>query len=308
MNLIQIEYFLKLAELGSFRKTAEALYISQPAVSKQISLLEKDWGFPLFDRSYRRVKLTASGEIMLEMIKRSRELYDEALFQAKRRSKQYAQELRIGLPEYSNMGNLSEVLVKFQEEYPQAMLKVRYVPLSRLQLSEDENDFDLVVNYERNLRGKGDIETRTLARRRHVAVVSKEHPAVCKEHPEFEDLTHERVYVPCNNDSPLTKDYCIFICNNHGFTPAELECLPNIESVLMAVKMGFGFAVLDNLLELPERFHLLTLPTCVYFDVKLAWKRDNPNPLLKNLVRHISQELQLGPGSEQMDIPEVIKT
>ena len=306
MNLIQIEYFLKLAELGSFRKTAEALYISQPAVSKQISLLEKEWGFPLFDRSYRSVKLTASGEIMLSMLKTSSMLFDEALFQAKRRSKQYAQQLRIGLPEYSNMGNLSEVLVRFQEEYPQAMLKVRYVPLSQLELSEDENDFDLVVNYERNLRGKSYIETRPLARRRHVAVVSRTLPAVCKERPAFEDLVHERVYVPCNADSTLTKDYCIFICNNHGFTPAQLECLPNIESVLMAVKMGFGFAVLDSLLELPERFRLMTLPTSVFFDVKLAWKRDDSNPLLGKLADFICRELKM--DGEPEDSPEVMES
>ena len=42
MNIVQIEYFLHVAETGSFRKTAELMYVSQPAVSKQISLLEKE--------------------------------------------------------------------------------------------------------------------------------------------------------------------------------------------------------------------------------------------------------------------------
>lgn len=62
MNLLQLEYFMTLAKFGSFRKTAEHLYVSQPAVSKQITLLEKEWGFPLFDRSYRMVTLTPAGE------------------------------------------------------------------------------------------------------------------------------------------------------------------------------------------------------------------------------------------------------
>lgn len=167
MNLIQIKYFLKLAELGSFRKTAEALYISQPAVSKQISLLEKEWGFPLFDRSYRSAKLTASGRIMLDMLKKSMEVFDGTLVQAKRQSKRYTMELRIGLPEYANMGNLSDVLMDFQKENPSVILKVRYVPLSMLELSGNEDDFDLVVNYERNLRGKNYIDSRTLDTRQH---------------------------------------------------------------------------------------------------------------------------------------------
>lgn len=50
MNLLQIEYFLTLAKFGNFRKTAEHLYVSQPAVSKQISMLEKEWGVTLFER------------------------------------------------------------------------------------------------------------------------------------------------------------------------------------------------------------------------------------------------------------------
>ncbi len=294
MNLIQIEYFLKLAELGSFRKTAEALYISQPAVSKQISLLEKEWGFPLFDRSYRSAKLTASGRIMLDMLKKSMEVFDDTLVQAKRQSKRYTMELRIGLPEYANMGNLSDVLMDFQKENPSVILKVRYVPLSMLELSENEDDFDLVVNYERNLRGKNYIDSRTLDTRQHMAIVSRENPAVQKGSPVFEDLVHERVYVPSNTNSTLTKDYCIFICNNHGFTPAEVECLPNIESVLMAVKMGFGYAVLDNLLELPPRFELIELPTKVYFDVKLAWKKNTSNPMLKKLAAYLGERLKLG--------------
>lgn len=298
MNLIQIEYFLKLAELGSFRRTAEALYISQPAVSKQISLLEKEWGFPLFDRSYRSVKLTQSGKIMLEVLKESTEKFDDALIRAKRQSKQYTLELRMGLPEYANMGDLDELLAQFQRDNPTVILKVRYVPLSMLELSEGGNDFDLVVNYERNLRGKNHMESRTLGTRRHMAIVSRDHPAVQKEHPRFEDLIHERVYVPSNDNSNLTTDYCVFICNNHGFTPAEVECLPNIESVLMAVKMGFGYAVLDNLLELPPRFQLISLPTNVRFDVKLAWKKEDQNPMLKKLVTYICEGLHLGPVGE----------
>ena len=39
MNIVQLEYFLSVAETGSFRKTSEMMYVSQPAVSKQISLL-----------------------------------------------------------------------------------------------------------------------------------------------------------------------------------------------------------------------------------------------------------------------------
>lgn len=66
MNLIQIEYFVEVARLLSFTKAAEMLHISQPALSKQIMLLEKELGVKLMDRDQRGVKLTLSGKVLLE--------------------------------------------------------------------------------------------------------------------------------------------------------------------------------------------------------------------------------------------------
>ncbi len=68
MNLFQPEYFKKLAELRSFRLAAEALYVSQPNVSIQISALEKEWGIVLFERGYMTVSITPAGKIMYDTI------------------------------------------------------------------------------------------------------------------------------------------------------------------------------------------------------------------------------------------------
>ena len=49
-----LETFISVADLGSFSKVAEALYISSTAVIKQINLLEQELGFTLFERTHRR--------------------------------------------------------------------------------------------------------------------------------------------------------------------------------------------------------------------------------------------------------------
>ncbi|WP_422097104.1 LysR family transcriptional regulator [Variovorax sp.] len=64
MNLRQITYFLKIAQLRSFTHAANALYVSQPALSKQMRLLEEELGTALFIRSDRGVKLTEAGELL----------------------------------------------------------------------------------------------------------------------------------------------------------------------------------------------------------------------------------------------------
>jgi LysR family nitrogen assimilation transcriptional regulator len=64
MNLRQLSYFLKIAELRSFTHAANALYVSQPALSKQMRQLEEELGTALFIRSDRGIKLTEAGELL----------------------------------------------------------------------------------------------------------------------------------------------------------------------------------------------------------------------------------------------------
>lgn len=62
-SLRQIRYFLKVAELGGFTPAADALFIAQPALSRQIAQLESELGFPLFERLPRGVRLTPGGAL-----------------------------------------------------------------------------------------------------------------------------------------------------------------------------------------------------------------------------------------------------
>ncbi|WP_054733848.1 LysR family transcriptional regulator [Secundilactobacillus similis] len=59
MNLHQLRIFYTVAQLGSMTAAAKQLYISQPAVTKQVHLLEENYGVTLVERSGRGIKLTA---------------------------------------------------------------------------------------------------------------------------------------------------------------------------------------------------------------------------------------------------------
>lgn len=66
MNLKQLEYFVSVAELGSFSKAARALNIAQPALSRQVRALETDLREPLLLRNGRGVALTEAGQRLLD--------------------------------------------------------------------------------------------------------------------------------------------------------------------------------------------------------------------------------------------------
>src|SRR5215469_13053217 len=60
-----LRYFVAVAEDLHFTRAAERLYISQPALSKQVRMLERQLGAPLFERGRERVRLTPVGEALL---------------------------------------------------------------------------------------------------------------------------------------------------------------------------------------------------------------------------------------------------
>jgi len=74
----RLTVFCEVAEHLSFRKAAEELYITQPAVSLQIKALEDELSVILFDRSGSQVKLTSAGEVLLKYAKESSKLLQEA--------------------------------------------------------------------------------------------------------------------------------------------------------------------------------------------------------------------------------------
>ncbi len=67
MRVEQFKYFLEVAKTGSMRTAADNLYITQPALGAAITSLERELGYPLFERSHKGVVLTGYGEKTLEV-------------------------------------------------------------------------------------------------------------------------------------------------------------------------------------------------------------------------------------------------
>lgn len=84
MNDRQLSSFIETAKLGSFSKAASVLFISPAALIQQINLLERDLGFPLFNRTNHGVTLTENGVHFLTSAKKIISLYEEARYYMKR--------------------------------------------------------------------------------------------------------------------------------------------------------------------------------------------------------------------------------
>ena len=117
MDIKQLRYFVEVARRRSFTAAAAALYVTQPALSRQIADLEDELGEVLFDRSTRRIALTEKGamlfrraEKILEMVQRAR---DEVM-----KTQELAGELTIAAAETPVMQLVADVVAQFTEQYP----------------------------------------------------------------------------------------------------------------------------------------------------------------------------------------------
>ncbi|KAF0123659.1 MAG: LysR family transcriptional regulator [bacterium] len=125
MDLRQLEIFCKVVELGSFSKTGEAIYLSQPTISEHIKSLEDHLGARLLDRMGREVIPTKAGEILYRYAKKILELRVEAKQVIENFSGKMAGEITIGGSNIPGEYVLPHLLGKFKDHYPNISICLR---------------------------------------------------------------------------------------------------------------------------------------------------------------------------------------
>ncbi|MFE1954852.1 LysR substrate-binding domain-containing protein [Streptomyces sp. NPDC059524] len=122
-----LRYFAYVAEELSFTRAAERLFVSQPALSKQIRMLEKQVGAELFTRDRRTVRLTSAGEALLPYAQRMLEVWRDAEEAVGRARAAAADTLVIGMSTSPGRGLLPALRARLLDRVPQARPVLRQV-------------------------------------------------------------------------------------------------------------------------------------------------------------------------------------
>ena len=131
MNMTDIQCFIKVTELMSFTKAAEALYTSQQAVSLHIKHLESTYKVQLFERK-PSLKLTPSGQMLLEAARDIIDRENQLLNQFITMQDEFVGEITIGLPPNRSTAFVCEFTPHFSSEYPN--MTIHLVEIMRLTL------------------------------------------------------------------------------------------------------------------------------------------------------------------------------
>ena len=119
--------FLAVAEHLHFRRAAEVIHLSEPALSVQIRALEEEIGVQLFVRDHRKTLLTPAGEVFLEEAREIVMRSDRAVGRARRAALGQVGILRVGFVSTAAALLVPRLVLRFGELYPDVELELRNV-------------------------------------------------------------------------------------------------------------------------------------------------------------------------------------
>ncbi len=124
MNLNQLKYFLVVAEIGSFTRAAERLFITQPSLSVGIQKLEEDLGVSLFERGKKQILLTPAGKYFFKKAKNILNEIELVKNELRHNSdSNSASTLRIGILDTLPAVSLANVINNFGKIYPNIVIE-----------------------------------------------------------------------------------------------------------------------------------------------------------------------------------------
>ncbi len=293
LELSELRSFLVLAQHLHFGEAAQALHVSQPALTKQIQKLEAKVEGPLLVRGYRRVSLTPAGEILRD---RARNLLREAEMAeeiARLAVQGKAGSLRIGFGIASLAAGLPDILTRFRQHFPAVQVSMRDMPTPDQIEALEQGDMD--VGFVRLPVERPDLVTVPVLEERLVAAIPQGMPyrrgLAC--------LRNEPFVVIARSVSASYVDHVVRTCRAAGFSPRIVQEANELFTVLNLVRGGVGVSLVPrsaNLMHVPNVRLLDTGLDEAKWKIGLAWRKADPlDPLVQNFIRLVRQPRSVAP-------------
>ena len=291
IELRHLKYFQILAQELKFRKAAELLFISQPGLSRQIKQMEEIFNVSLFDRSKKKVELTAAGLYLKEEADFLFNHLETIRRQLDNISQGKETELRIGFLGSAAQKVVPELVLSLNREYPGIQTILDEMP-NRLQIELLEKD-KLDLAFVRLHRLPEGISRHLIHRDTFSLVLPMEHIANAANFKTIRDFSNEPFIFFSSEDSPFYHDLITGICEDHGFRPKVFHKSVNALTIFKLVEEGLGIAIVPTSLQYGYNLKVKFIELkhiSQRTELYVAWKESNRNPALKNVVELLLRE------------------
>jgi DNA-binding transcriptional LysR family regulator len=257
LTLAQLQAFLQVASTSSFRAAAQALHVSQPALSRTIRIAEESIGARLFDRDTRHVALTATGRELLPIARRILEDFNGAFSELAQFLEGRSGLVTIAALPSIGIALLPQAISAFRREHPQVEFAFIEGPSGTLTAAVDagQADFAVGVRPAPDLR----LKYRHLIEDPFVLLCRKDDPLATRASVPWTVLAGRPFLAstPPSSIRPITD--AVFVQKGLQVRPA-FEC-PSVAACGAMVAAGLGLTVLPHLaLYLVNRESLATVP------------------------------------------------
>jgi LysR family hydrogen peroxide-inducible transcriptional activator len=238
MEMHQLRYFAKVAELGNVTRAAEACFVSQPSLSQQLAKLERELGQPLFERLGRGVRLTEAGRTFKRYCDQILSLTEDA----RTRVADDPDSGRIVLAAIPTVAPyfLPGVLSRFGKAAPRARTEIVEDTTANIVRQLAESDIDLAIVA---LPLQADhVQTQPLFTEELVAVLPSGHPLAKRARLTLKDLAAEP-FVILNEAHCLTGNTMSF-CARQAMAPLVTARSHQLLTVLELVRLGQGVSLI----------------------------------------------------------------
>ena len=186
LNFHQLHIFYTVAERGSFSAAAQALHMTQPAVTMQVQSLEDYFGTKLLQRSTKRIELTEAGRALMPFAQRSIDLIRDTDVQMSKFTKQLKGRLQLGSSLTIGEYILPRLLGPFGQEFPHISISMKVMNTAQImeEILNHQLNFGLIeapVNHP-------DMHMEAVMSDELQLIVGKSHPLAGLETVKLEDV------------------------------------------------------------------------------------------------------------------------
>jgi len=285
MELRHLRYFITVAEELNFSRAAEKLHIAQPPLSQQIRDLEAELGVQLFQRTKRRVELTAAGVVFLEEVNKVFTQVNQAVRAAQRASRGEIGQLVIGFNSSATYSILPELLRRFQQQCPDVELVLHeltttqqleklyrnQIDLGLLYLPVDESKFSVLPVFKEPL----------------ILALPETHFLVNQPQISMHELIDEPFILPSYHLGAGLYSQIMGLFQQTGFHPQVAQSVTMLQTAVSLVAGGVGIAFVPSSLQNLQRTGVVykaIAETTPEVEIAVVWQQHDQRALLQRFL------------------------
>jgi LysR family transcriptional regulator, transcription activator of glutamate synthase operon len=290
MNLSQLYYFQKLAELQHYTHAAEELFISQPTLSHAIASLEEDLGCELFRKKGRNVRLTEDGEVFKGYVDEALGVLDDGVAALKIRQGRLSGTVKIGAVATVRADYLPALVLDYRRKRGN-LIEMRIEQGSTQELAPMVIDGKLDLAIAARFDDSRLVYTE-LFEQGFCAIVGKEHSLAHRKSVSLNDLTEYELYT-YRPDQPVgARIDALF--HEHGIDPSTMRMNRDSDDEVMlggivTREPVVGLALLTNsLLQYSDLVAIPISDSGVVYSVGILQRKDaRLSPAAKDFLTHV---------------------